>query len=138
MATIRAFTNFIPSEDASQPEVLASGAIRGLERRGGTSGLNVEGFVNDWTIVEFNDLPSGYLFGMVSGGPMDVRNIVGKRVHENPSARGLRLIEGNRQNYPLYDSVYDGYVGAGVGQRGAGVIMIDAAAYAVPTFNTGE
>jgi len=138
MATIRAFANFIPSVDASQPAEMASGVVRGLERRGGTGGLNVEGYVNDWTIIEFNDLPSGYLFGLVSGGPMDVRNIVGKRVHENPSARGLRLIEGNRQNYPLYDSVYDGYVGAGVGQRGAGVIMIDAASYAVPTFNTGE
>jgi hypothetical protein len=139
MPTIRAFANYIPSTDSSQPENLAgSGVIRGLERRGGTSGLNVEGFVNDWTIVEFNDLPTGYLFGMVSGGPMDVRNIVGKRVHENPSARGLRLIEGNRQNYPLYDSVYDGYTGAGVGQRGAGVIMYDGASYTDPTFNTGE
>ena len=139
MSTIRGFANFIPAVSATQPDVLAdSGVIRGLQRTEGTAGLTVEGFVNDWTIVQLNDMPSGYLFGMVSGGPMDLRNIVGKRVHENPSARGLRLIEGNRQNYPLYDSVYDGYMGAGVGQRGAGVIMQDAAAYTVPTFNTGE
>ena len=139
MAGIRAFANFIPAEQGTQPaELQNSGVVVGPQRTGGTGGLTVQGWVNDWTIVEFNDLPSGYLFGLVSGGPMDVRNIVGKRVHQNPSARGLRLIEGNRQNYPLYDSVYDGYVGAGVGQRGAGVIMYDGAAYADPTFNTGE
>ena len=139
MADIRGFANFIPAVSASQPsELPGSGVIRGLQRNGGTAGLNVEGFVNDWTIVELNDIPSGYLFGFVSGGPMNPRNVVGKRVHDNPSARGLRLIEGNRQNYPLYDSVYDGYMGAGVGQRGAAVIMQDAGAYVVPMFNTGE
>ncbi len=137
MATVRAFANFIPAETGSRPVELGnSGVVAGLER--GAGGLTVEGWVNDWTIVEFNDTPSGYLFGMVSGGPLDRRNIVGNRVHENPSARGLRLVEGNRQNYPLYDSVYDGYLGAGVGQRGAGVIMRDNASYAVPTFETGE
>jgi len=139
LATIRGFTNFIPSEEATQPaELSGSGIVRGMMRRQGTGGLQVEGWVNDWTVVQFNDMPSGYLFGMVSGGPLDPRNIVGYRVHENASARGLRLVEGNRQNYPLYDSVYDGYMGAGVAQRGAGVIMQDAAAYAVPTFATGE
>ena len=137
MSGLRGFANFIPAETGSRPQELQnSGVVAGLER--GAGGLTVEGWVNDWTIVEFNDIPSGYLFGMVSGGPLDRRNIVGNRVHENPSARGLRLIEGNRQNYPLYDSVYDGYLGAGVGQRGAGVIMRDNASWAVPTFNTGE
>jgi len=137
LPTIRGFTNFIPAETSEVPRLLAnSGVVRGAER--GATGLRVEGYVNDWTVVQVNDIPSGYLLGMVSGGPMDVRNVVGKRVHENPSARGLRLIEGNRQNYPLYDSVYDGYVGAGVAQRGAAVIMQDAASYTAPTFNTGE
>lgn len=140
MGDIRDMANFIPAVSATQPQELAtSGVVRGLERLGGTSGLQVEGFVNDWTIIQGNDFPSGYLFGMVSGGPMDLRNVVGKRVHENASARGLRLIEGNRQNYPLYDSVYDGYLGAGVAQRGAAVIMYDhATTYAAPTFDTGE
>lgn len=137
---VKAFANFIPAEGAEQPQNLAaSGIIRGLQRTGGTSGLQVEGYCNDWTIVQANDFPAGYLFGMVSGGPMDLRNVVGKRVHPNPSVRGLRLIEGPRQNYPLYDSVYDGYFGAGVAQRGAAVIMQDhASAYSSPTFNTGE
>lgn len=137
---VKAFANFIPAESAEWPQNLAaSGIIKGLQRQGGTGGLSVEGFCNDWTIVQANDFPDGYLFGMVSGGPMNTRNVVGKRVHPNPSVRGLRLIEGNRQNYPLYDSVYDGYFGAGVGQRGAAVIMYDhATTYTAPTFDTGE
>ena len=140
MATVRGFANFIPSESGSRPqEFSSSGIIAGARRTDGTNGLSVEGWVNDWTIIEANDFPAGYAFGMVSGGPMDLRNVVGLRVHENPSVRGLRLIEGNRQNYPLYDSVYDGYMGAGVAQRGAAIIMQDSAtAYAAPTFTTGE
>ena len=140
LPTIRGFADYVRSEEAEQPENLAaSGIIRGLERRGGTDGLRVEGWVNDWIIIQYNDMPTGgFLLGMVSGGPFDVRNVVGYRLHENPAVRGLRLIEGNRQNYPLYDSVYDGYSGAGVGQRGAAVVMEDAATYTAPTFNTGD
>jgi hypothetical protein len=139
LPVVKAFANFIPADTAEWPQNLAaSGIIKGLQRQGGTGGLSVEGFCNDWTIVQANDFPDGYLFGIASGGPLDVRNVVGKRVHPNPSARGLRLIEGNRQNYPLYDSVYDGYMGAGVGQRGAAVVLQDAASYTAPTFNTGE
>ena len=139
IATIRGFANFITADESEQPENLAaSGVLKGLMRRAGTAGLKVEGFVNDWTVVQYNDMVQGYILGLVSGGPFDVRNVVGQRLHENPSVRGLRLIEGNRQNYPLYDSVYDGYAGAGVGQRGAAVVMQDAASYTDPTFNTGE
>ena len=139
VATIRGFANWIPSEESTRPDLLSgSGVVRGLMRRQGTGGLQVEGWINDWTVIEFNDMISGYLLGIVSGGPLDVRNIVGLRVHENPSVRGLRLIEGNRQNYPLYESVYDGYMGAGVGQRGAGIIMQNAGSYTVPAFLTGE
>lgn len=139
LPTVRGFADFIPAASSEIPvEFANSGVVRGLQRTEGTSGLRVEGWCNDWTIVQANDFPSGYLFGMVSGGPMDLRNVVGLRVHENPAVRGLRLIEGNRQNYPLYDSVYDGYMGAGVGQRGAAVIMQDAVSYTAPTFATGE
>lgn len=139
LPTVRAFADFIPAESGEIPvELSASGVVRGPQRTGGAGGLRVEGWCNDWTIIQANDFPDGYLFGMVSGGPMNLRNVVGLRVHENPAARGLRLIEGNRQNYPLYDSVYDGYMGAGVAQRGAAVILQDAASYTAPTFNTGE
>jgi hypothetical protein len=138
VATIRTFANWIPAETGERPQELAnSGVIVGPTRGG--AGLQVEGWVNDWTVVQNNDIPQAFLLGHVSGGPFDVRNVVGWRQHGNESARGLRLIEGNRQNYPLYDSVYDGYSGAGVGQRGAAVAMeITAGAYTPPTFELGS
>lgn len=140
MPTIRGFTNFIPAESGSRPQELAnSGVVAGV-RGSAPQGFVAEGYVNDWVVVENNDLPSGYLLGQViSGGPFNGRNPVGMREHSNASARGLRLIEGGKQDYPLYDSVYDGYAGAGVGQRGAAVVMFaHASAYTAPTFSTGE
>jgi len=134
---VRGFTGFIPAETGERPQELANSGVVVGPQRGAPGGLQVEGYINDWTVVQQNDIPQGYLVGLVSGGPLDTRNVVGNRVHENPSARGLRLVEGTRQNYPLYDSVYDGYAGAGVGQRGAGVVIQDAAAYAAPTLSVG-
>lgn len=138
--TIRGFTGYVPAEEATVPtELPGSGVIRG--RQGSAPGsLRVQGYIGEWVVVENNDIPEGYLLGQVSGGPFDTRNVVGLRRHDNPSVGGqLRLIEGNRQNYPLYDSVYDGYLGAGVAQRGAAAVMqVTAGAYTRPTFSTGE
>lgn len=141
LPTIRAFTNFIPAAEAEQPAVLtASGVVRGRERGGtGGGGINVEGFVNDWTVVQNNDIPPGYWVGIVTSGAFNGRNVLGRRQHDNDSIRGLRLAEGNRQNYPLFDSVYDGYVGFGVAQRGAAVVLdTQNVSYTPPTFATGE
>ena len=135
---IRTFAGWIPAETSEHPEILAnSGVVRGLERSPG-GGLKVEGFVEGWTVVQNNDIPAGYLLGEVSGGAFDFRNPVGFRQHENPGARGLRLIEGEGGRYPIIDAVYDGYVGAGVAQRGAAVVMqATAGAYTAPTFSVG-
>lgn len=137
LPAVRAFTDFIPAETAERPvEMGSTGIIVGSQRGGGD---RLEGWCNDWSIYQDNDMVSGYLFGFAAGGFNNPRNVVGRRVHENPSARNLRLIEGNRQNYPLYDSVYDGYIGAGVGQRGAAVVMEEGTdPYTSPTFSTGD
>ena len=138
LPVIRGFANWIPAETSERPEELAnSGVVIG--QRGSGAGLQVEGYVNDWVIAQVNEMPAGYLLGLVTGGAFNPRNVIGLRRHENPSVAGtLRLVEGIRQRYPLYDSVYDGYVGAGVGQRGAAVILRDNASYVAPTvFATG-
>ena len=133
VATIRGFTPFVPAETASVPAIIA-GPVRG-EERGAPGSLRVEGYHGKWVIVEENDIPAGYLLGMATGGPNALQNPVGLRVHRNPSARGLRLVEGPNGRYPLIDAVYDGYTGAGVRHRGGAVIMQETAgAYAVPTF----
>ncbi len=133
MTTIRGFTNFI----AAQSSAIA--VVRDGEVIGGNqpTGPGVQGYHNRWTIVEDPSIPAGYLLGYVSGGEFNVNNPVRVRSHQNPSARGLRLNPG-RNDYPLQDSFYDGYVGAGIAHRGAAVVMyIDSGsggAYVAPTF----
>lgn len=134
LADIREFDGWVPAQTGSAP-VIIDGNVVGRTRDAATpSGLNVEGWIGDWTVVQDNNLPMGYWVGIVEDStPFSRRNVVGLRQHENPSARGLRLVEGGRQNYPLIDSVYDGYLGAGVGQRGAAVVMdVDNQSYVPP------
>lgn len=135
MATIRGFADFIPSPTASVGVELAnSGVIIGGV---GAPGPGVQGFVGRFTIVEDLTIPDGYLLGYATGGAFSPSNPVRMRQHSNASARGLRLNPG-RNDYPLSDSFYDGYVGAGIANRGAACVMFEdtgaGAAYVDPTF----
>lgn len=134
LGVIRGFSDFVPAESGDRP-VVVDGQVIGPTRIGLT-GFPAQGYVGKLTIVENNDIPAGYLLAHASLGAFNRRNVVGLRSHENPSARGLRLVEGNRQNYPLIDSVYDGYMGTGVAQRGAAVVMEQGTdPYTTPTFD---
>lgn len=135
MATIRGFADFIPAASASVGvEMQGSGVIIGGQR---ASGAGVQGFVGRFAIVEDLTIPAGYLLGYATGGAFNPSNPVRMRSHSNASARGLRLNPG-RNDYPLQDSFYDGYVGAGIANRGAAVVMFEdtgaGGAYADPTF----
>lgn len=131
---ITGFASFVPAASAQRPQIV-SGPIVG-ELGAGLDGLPIVGYHGKWIIMENNEIPSGYWLGMISPGVNSTRNTVALRVHENPSARGLRLVEGPNGRYPLIDAVYDTYVGAGVAHRGAAVVMQETAgAYSVPTFN---
>lgn len=133
LATIRGLTGFVPAESATVP-VIVNGEVVG-QQRSAPQGLNPEGYYGEWVIVQNNEIPTGYLFGYATGGLFADENLVGLRQHENPSARGLRLVEGPNGRYPIIDAVYDGYLGAGVRHRGAGVItQITGGAYTDPTF----
>lgn len=132
IAVARTLTGFVPAASASVP-VIINGEVVG-QTRGAPGGLNIQGYLGTFVIVEENMIPAGYLLGMATGGRFAQQNPVGYRRHENPSVRGLRLVEGNRTNYPIIDSVYDGYAGFGVRHRGAAVVMqLTAGAYAAPT-----
>lgn len=133
MATVRALTGYIPAASGSVPQIV-DGVVIGTRRGNIPMGLMVEGYFSKAVIVEENMLPAGYFVSWVSGGVFNVSNPVGLREHRNPSARGMRLIEGARKEYPLIDSVYDGYTGAGIRHRGAAVsTQVTAGAYASPT-----
>ena len=134
IATIRALAGFVPAESATVPQIVNGNVVGSV--RAAPQGLSAEGYIGEWVVVQNNEVPSGYLFGYATGGQFADENLVGLRQHENPSARGLRLVEGPNGRYPLIDAVYDGYLGAGVRHRGAGVItQITAGAYAVPSFS---
>lgn len=134
MDDLRGLAGFVPAVGADRATVV-NGDIIGGTRPTSLNGIPVQGYIGKFAIVEEDEIPSGYLVGFATGGTLSPSNVIGIRQHENPSARGLRLVQGPSQEYPLYDAYYDTYMGAGIRQRGAAVItQITAGAYAVPTF----
>lgn len=97
-------------------------------------GLNVIGSYGSLLIVEEDYVPPAYVVALVSGGEANIQNPIGLREHANAGLRGLRLVKGRDNDYPLIDSYYVRGFGTGVRQRGAGIVMkITAGAYTVPT-----
>lgn len=91
------------------------------------------GTYGPWHVVEEDFIPAGYVVGFVSGGEDNIGNLVGIRQHENAGLRGLRLVKGKDNDYPLTDSYYLHGFGTGIRHRGAGVVMqITAGAYTTP------
>lgn len=132
MSVLRGLAGWVPAESSTVASIV-SGPVVG-QRGSVPSGLVVQGYLEGVSWVEDNDIPANYVLMYATAGVFAQQNIVGLRSHENPSIRGLRLIEGNNTRYPLTDSVYDGYTGAGIRHRGAAVItQITGGAYASPT-----
>ena len=121
MATVRALVGFIPAPNGTVP-VIVDGNIVGAVPTGVPAGLTVQGYFGSSVIVQEDMVPAGYFITFSTGGAFATQNVLGWREHENPSARGMRLIEGGRREYPLIDSVYDGYMGMGVRHRGAAAV----------------
>lgn len=92
------------------------------------------GTYGPWHIVEEAYIPAGYMVGLASGGPENLQNPIGIREHANPAYRGLKIIPGQRSDYPLVDSFYRRGFGTGIRQRGGGVVMqvTTNGAYTVP------
>lgn len=92
------------------------------------------GTYGPWHVVLEDYVPAGYMAGIVTGGPDNISNPIGLREHSNPSYRGLKLIPGNRSDYPLIESFYQRGLGTGIRHRGAGIIaqVSGNASYTVP------
>lgn len=123
---------FIPNENVGGGVLLnANGGV--IAR---PSLLGVPGEIGTWgpfNVIEEDLLPSGYMFAFATGGDRNLKNPVGYREHDNAALRGLKLIPGDRTDYPLVNSFYQHGFGTGVRQRGGGVVMqITAGAYAIP------
>jgi len=92
------------------------------------------GTYGPWHVVQEDYIPAGYLAGIVTGGSDNIGNPIGIREHKNPSFRGLSLIPGNRNGYPLIESFYQRGFGTGIRHRGAGIVaqVSASATYTVP------
>lgn len=91
-------------------------------------GLEVIGSYGNLTVVQEDYIPAGYMVAFGTGGASSLTNPIGIREHANTGLRGLRLVKGRDNDYPLQDSYYVRGFGTGIRQRGAGVVMKIAAA----------
>lgn len=127
--------DFIPA--ANQPTMILPNAegLLGSLPPDSFKGMRVVGSYADILVVEESYIPQGYFLLFGTGGAANLQNLVGLREHANPAYRGLRLLPGNQQRYPLIDGYYARSFGTGIRQRaGAVVVQIKASGtYDIPT-----
>lgn len=116
--------DFIPADGQPAMIVPNEDGLLGNRPQSSWNGLPVIGSYAGILIVEEAYVPSGYMLLLGSGGQGDLQNPVGLREHANPAYRGLRLLPGNQQRYPLIDSYYARAFGTGIRQRGGAAIMM--------------
>jgi hypothetical protein len=130
--------DFIPSP--TEPALIVPNAegLLGSRPPATWNGFRVSGSYGDVLIIEEDYIPTGYFLMFATGGAGNLQNIVGLREHANPQYRGLRLLPGNNQRYPLVDSYYSRGFGTGIRQRGGAVVMQIKASgsYDLPTAYT--
>lgn len=127
--------DFIPA--ANQPTMILPNAegLLGSLPPDSFKGMRVVGSYADILVIEESYIPQGYFLMFGTGGAANLQNLVGLREHANPAYRGLRLLPGNQQRYPLIDGYYARSFGTGIRQRaGAVVVQIKASGtYDIPT-----
>lgn len=132
--TVVANFDFIPA--MGQPALLVPNAegLLGGQAPSSWNGLRVSGAYMDVMVIEEPLMPVGYLMFLSTGGVNTDENIIGVREHASPSWRGLKLMPGNQQRYPLIDGYYIHGFGTGVRRRTGAVIMQITASgtYAIP------
>lgn len=115
--------DFIPA--MGQPALLVPNAegLLGGQAPSTWNGLRVSGAYMDVMVIEEPLMPPGYLLFLSTGGVNVDENIVGVREHASPSWRGLKLMPGNQQRYPLIDGYYVHGFGTGIRRRTGAVVM---------------
>lgn len=139
-AVIRTFTvagsdtyTFIPGNGTGGGVFIpANGGIVARPNIPNVAGLLVIGTYGPWVVVEEDYIPAGYVLAFATGGPGNINNPVGVREHDR--IKGLRLVKGKDNDYPLTDSFYVHGLGTGVRHRGAGVVMqvVASTSYTIP------
>ncbi|MDN4473567.1 hypothetical protein [Demequina zhanjiangensis] len=125
--------DFIPS--AGGVPYITTERIVGAVPAGEFNGLPVIGSFGKALVVETYDAFAGYVVAIAHGGNNSTRNALSVRSHTRPELKGLRMIPGTDDKYPLSGSTYGIGVGFGVRNRGAAaVVQITASgSYSAPT-----
>jgi hypothetical protein len=127
--------DFIPSP--SQPSQFITGAdgLLGERPPSNWNGLPVQGSYGGALIIEHPLVPANYVLVLASGGLLASTNLVGMREHASAEWKGLRLLPGNQNRYPLIDGFYQRSFGTGIRQRGGAVVIQTKASgtYDIPT-----
>lgn len=132
--TVEANFDFIPSANSPTQIIDTPLGLLGSLPPAFWNGLRVAGSYDDALIIELPIVPTGYFVTIGTGGAGNLQNLVGLREHKNPVYRGLRVLPGNDQTYPLIESYYTRAFGTGIRQRAGGVVTkITAGAYTIPT-----
>lgn len=104
-------------------------------------GLNTIGSYGNILIVEDDLVPAtsataGYLFMFATGGTDSLSNPIA--IRSDPRLQGMQLVKGRTPDYPLIDSFYTHGLGAGVRNKGSGVVMqiVASTTYTAPTAYT--
>lgn len=119
-----ALYDFIPASGIGGGVFLpANSGIVGRPTPTAPAGFNAIGTYGPFVIIEEDYVPAGYVFASASGGELNLNNLVGIREHEQAGLRGLMLVKGADNDYPITDSYYRQGFGTGVRQRGGGVVM---------------
>jgi hypothetical protein len=85
------------------------------------AGFPVKGGYDEALIIESTRIPAGYVVALVSGGQLVNSNPL--LLREHPRIKGLTLIPGASDAYPLVDSYWAHGFGVGVRHRLAGMVM---------------
>ena len=120
--TVEANYDFIPSRSAPAQFLDSPLGLLGTLPPDTWNGLRVSGSYDDALIVEEPFVPEDYFVTIGTGGAGNLQNLVGFREHKNPVYRGLRILPGNDQRYPLIESYYTRAFGTGIRQRAGAVV----------------
>jgi hypothetical protein len=127
-AEAQVINGFRVADGAAEDFVPAAGArfftpdyLLGEQPAASWGGFAVKGAYGELLVIEDSRVPAGYLVALASGG----ENVKTAPImlREHPRLTGLQIIPGQNGNYPLVESYFTHFVGAGVRQRGAGLVM---------------
>jgi hypothetical protein len=131
--------DFIPAQGTPNfllpREFIVNSADGGQRPTSSYRGIPVIGSYGDALILQHDIFPAGYVVTFATGGDNNLANPIGIREHARPELRGLRMVQGRRDDYPLQDSYWQRGFGTGVRHRGGTYIMQIKASgsYVAPT-----